>query len=314
MNKETGHLYAVKAESVSRSFGETLAIRDLDLAVERGRIAGVIGPDGAGKSTLLRLLAGLLLPDRGRIDVAGFDTARHPYRVKDRIGYMPQHFSLYGDLTVAENMRFFADYYGVPRPRFEKRKAELLAFSALRPYESRFGRNLSGGMQKKLALSCNLFHEPEILLLDEPTTGVDPVSRREFWRLLEDLHARGTTILFTTPYMDEAARCESVTLLHEGRVLVTDSPESLVRNMRGGIADLAADDLAAAAEFLRGIPGLQSVHRFGESLHIVNDPATVPISEIRRRLDAEGISFTRLEAIPPSFEDVFLALAERSSR
>src|SRR5512135_3729281 len=155
-------MLAIQAEDVDRSFGRTPALRGVSLAVERGSIAGVIGPDGAGKSTLLRLLAGLLLPDRGRIETAGFDTARDAYAVKDRIGYMPQHFSLYGDLTVAENMRFFADYHGVPKARFVERKTELLAFSGLDPYQDRFGRNLSGGMQKKLALSCNLFHEPEI--------------------------------------------------------------------------------------------------------------------------------------------------------
>jgi ABC-2 type transport system ATP-binding protein len=300
----------VKAEGVGRSFGPTRAIRGLNLAVGRGAIGGIIGPDGAGKSTLLRLLAGLLLPDTGTILVAGFDASKDPYAVKDRIGYMPQHFSLYGDLTVAENMRFFADYYGVPKGRFEKRKAELLAFSALAPYEDRFGRNLSGGMQKKLALSCNLFHEPEILLLDEPTTGVDPVSRREFWRLLLDLNARGTTILFTTPYMDEAARCGSVTFLDEGRVLVTDSPERLVRNMRGGIAELLASDPAAAAAALRGGPGIMSLHRFGENLHIVHDPASIELDGIRGILGAAGIDFTKLEGIAPSFEDVFLSLAE----
>jgi len=173
-------MLAVNARGVGRSFGAVTALKGVDLEVERGVIGGIIGPDGAGKSTLLRLLAGLLLPDEGTVETAGFNTARDPYAVKDRIGYMPQHFSLYGDLTVAENMRFFADYYGVPKARFEERKAELLAFSALAPYQDRFGRNLSGGMQKKLALSCNLFHEPEILLLAEPTTGVDPASRREF--------------------------------------------------------------------------------------------------------------------------------------
>jgi ABC-2 type transport system ATP-binding protein len=303
-------MLAVKAEGVGRSFGATRAIRGLDLAVERGAIGGVIGPDGAGKSTLLRLLAGLLLPDEGTIRVAGFDASKDPYAVKDRIGYMPQHFSLYGDLTVAENMRFFADYYGVPKDRFEKRKAELLAFSALAPYEGRFGRNLSGGMQKKLALSCNLFHEPEILLLDEPTTGVDPVSRREFWRLLQALNSRGTTILFTTPYMDEAARCGSVTFLDEGRVLTTDSPERLVRSMRGGIAELVAADPAAAAAALRGGAGIMSLHRFGESLHIVYDPAVVGIEGIRERLGSAGIDCARLERIAPSFEDVFLSFAE----
>jgi ABC-2 type transport system ATP-binding protein len=305
-------MVAVKAEGVGRSFGGTTAIRGLDLAVESGTIGGVIGPDGAGKSTLLRLLAGLLLPDAGRIEIAGFDATKDPYEVKDRIGYMPQHFSLYGDLTVAENMRFFADYYGVPKERFKKRKEELLAFSGLAAYEGRFGRNLSGGMQKKLALSCNLFHEPEILLLDEPTTGVDPVSRREFWRLLEDLHARGTTIIFTTPYMDEAARCRSVTFLETGRVLITDSPENLVRNMRGRIAELNADDPAAAAASLRGSAGIMSLRRFGESLHIVHDPAAVDLETIHGRLTAAGIAFTRLQAIAPSFEDVFLSLAEGS--
>ena len=303
-------MLAVKAEGVGRSFGATRAIRGLDLAVERGAIGGVIGPDGAGKSTLLRLLAGLLLPDEGTIRVAGFDASKDPYAVKDRIGYMPQHFSLYGDLTVAENMRFFADYYGVPKDRFEKRKAELLAFSALAPYEGRFGRNLSGGMQKKLALSCNLFHEPEILLLDEPTTGVDPVSRREFWRLLQALNSRGTTILFTTPYMDEAARCGSVTFLDEGRILITDSPERLVRSMRGGIAELVAADPAAAAAALRGGGGIMSLHRCGESLHIVYDPAVVGIEGIRERLGSAGIDCARLERIAPSFEDVFLSFAE----
>ncbi len=302
---------AVLAKGVSRSFGPAQALKAVDLEVERGAIGGIIGPDGAGKSTLLRLLAGLLLPNEGTVATAGFDTARDPYAVKDRIGYMPQHFSLYGDLTVAENMRFFADYYGVPKARFEKRKAELLAFSALAPYQDRFGRNLSGGMQKKLALSCNLFHEPEILLLDEPTTGVDPVSRREFWKLLEALNTRGTTILFTTPYMDEAARCGSVTFLDEGRVLITGRPESLIRNMPEAMAELAAADPAAAAGGLRGSAGVGSVRRFGDSLHVVYDPATVDLAGIGERLRAAGIAFSRLEPISPSFEDVFLSLAER---
>jgi ABC-2 type transport system ATP-binding protein len=306
-------MLAVKAEGVSRSFGATQAVRGLDLAVEKGMIVGVIGPDGAGKSTLLHLLAGLLLPDAGTIAIAGFDAAKDPYAVKDRIGYMPQHFSLYGDLTVSENMRFFADYYGVPKDRFEKRKAELLAFSALAPYQDRFGRNLSGGMQKKLALSCNLFHEPEILLLDEPTTGVDPVSRREFWRLLRDLNSRGTTILFTTPYMDEAARCAQVTFLDAGRVLVTDAPERLVKRMRGAIADLQAPDPAAAAAALRGHRGITGLHRFGESLHIVHDPDAFGLEGIRAALAERGIAVNRLAEIAPSFEDVFLSLAEEGA-
>ena len=171
-------MLAVKAHGLAKTFEQTRAIYNLDLEIETGTLAGLIGPDGAGKSTLLRLLLGLLRPTQGRVEIAGFDAAEKPFQVKERVGYMPQHFSLYGDLTVAENMKFFADLYGVKESRFIKRKTELLKFSALGPFEDRLARNLSGGMQKKLALACNLFHTPEILLLDEPTTGVDPVSRQ----------------------------------------------------------------------------------------------------------------------------------------
>ncbi len=309
MNDAGGRAFgdAVDVKGVSKSFGATRAIRDLDLSVERGELAGLIGPDGAGKSTLLRLIIGLLRADAGTIAVAGIDVARHPYAVKDKIGYMPQHFSLYGDLTVAENMKFFADLYGVPRARFEERKRELLGFSALGPFEGRPARNLSGGMQKKLALACNLFHTPELLLLDEPTTGVDPVSRLELWQLLLELNRRGVTIVMTTPYMDEAARCRKVALISEGQLLACDAPENLILGMKDEIAELVAP-LTPALRSLKTLPGLKGVHPFGDRIHIVLASGGPDLDAIRAKLESDGVDVRSLRKIRPSFEDVFLGL------
>lgn len=303
---------AIRAEGLAKSFGASPAIRDLDLTIERGIIAGLIGPDGAGKSTLLRLLIGLLKADAGRITVAGYDIARERFKVKERIGYMPQHFSLYGDLTVAENMKFFADLYGVTAGRFADRRRDLLRFSALGPFEGRLARQLSGGMQKKLALACNLFHTPEILLLDEPTTGVDPVSRVELWRLLAELNAGGTTILMTTPYMDEAARCHRVGFISEGRILAYDSPQTLVGGLTDEIAEVAAP-LAPSLKALRGVAGLKSVRPFGGAIHVMYEAGRPGLDWIRERLAAEGIPVSSLKVIPPTFEDAFIALAEKGA-
>jgi len=305
-------MIAIKAEGLVKKFDRTSAIHDLDLEIEKGTLAGLIGPDGAGKSTLLRLLIGLLRPTRGRIEIAGFDVAKKPFQVKERVGYMPQHFSLYGDLTVAENMKFFADLYGVQENRFLERKNELLGFSALGPFGDRLARNLSGGMQKKLALACNLFHTPEILLLDEPTTGVDPVSRQELWRLLTELHDRGVTILMTTPYMDEAARCRQVGFIDEGRILAYDSPRNLTAGMKDEIAELIAP-LEPSMKALKSVPGLKSVHPFGETVHIVFETGSQGLEKIRGKLEEENIPVKSLKKIPPSFEDVFLALAQRQN-
>ena len=304
---------AIEARGVFKSFKTTRAIRDLDFTVEKGTIAGLIGPDGAGKSTLLRLLIGLLRADKGTIHVAGFDVALQPFQVKEQIGYMPQHFSLYGDLSVAENMKFFADLYGVSAGRFADRKRELLGFSALGPFEDRLARNLSGGMQKKLALACNLFHTPEILLLDEPTTGVDPVSRLELWQLLLELNGQGVTILMTTPYIDEAARCRRVVFISEGRILADDTPENLVLGMTDEIAELVAP-LEPAMRALQGVAGLKGIHPFGDRIHIVLGPESPDLAAIRVRLEAAGLAVGSLRKIRPSFEDVFLALVQEHDR
>jgi ABC-2 type transport system ATP-binding protein len=305
-------MWAVKAERISKKFEHVAAIQNLDLAVENGTLAGLIGPDGAGKSTLLRLLIGLLRPTAGRIEVGGFDVAKNPFQVKDRIGYMPQHFSLYGDLTVAENMKFFADIYGVRAEPFVERRKELLKFSALGPFQDRLARNLSGGMQKKLALACNLFHTPDILLLDEPTTGVDPVSRLELWHLLRELNDKGVTILLTTPYMDEAARCHKVGFIFEGQILAYDSPLSLVALMKDGIAELIAPP-AESIKTLRGLPGIKSIHPFGETLHVVYETGRMSLETIKVHLEEKRISFQSVKKISPSFEDVFLALAQEKA-
>jgi ABC-2 type transport system ATP-binding protein len=303
----------LKTENLSKKFGPVTAIHNLNLEIERGAVVGLIGPDGAGKSTLLRLFVGLLGPSEGTVSLGGRDVAKNPFRVKEAIGYMPQHFSLYGDLTVAENMKFFADLYGVEKKAFAARKSELLRFSALGPFEDRLTRNLSGGMQKKLALTCNLFHTPEILLLDEPTTGVDPVSRRELWNLLNELNRKDVTILMTTPYMDEASRCHKVGFIFEGRILAYDTPQNLIDSMADEIIELVAP-LAPALKALKKCPGLKSVHPFGDTLHIVVEEGRAGIALIRKTLDEETVSYQSLKRATPSFEDVFLALAQRQGR
>jgi ABC-2 type transport system ATP-binding protein len=299
----------LQARGLAKSFGTTAAVDGLDLEVEEGAIVGLIGPDGAGKSTLLRLLIGLLRPSRGSVNLAGLDVAAHGERVKDFIGYMPQHFSLYGDLTVSENLRFFADLYGVSRDVFGRRREELLRFSALGPFQDRLSRQLSGGMQKKLALACNLFHTPRLLFLDEPTTGVDPVSRRELWDLLGRINREGVTIVMTTPYMDEAARCGKVGLMFEGRILAYDSPAGLIAGLHREIAELSAP-VAPALAALRGCPGIAGAHPFGDTVHIMLQ-GTAGLGPIERCLAAKGVPVRGLRTIAPSFEDVFLSLSEK---
>ena len=237
---------AVSIRSLTRSFGPTRAVRGIDLDVSRGSIFGIIGPDGAGKTTMLRLLAGVLLPDSGNVAIDGLDATRPTDALRLRIGYMPQRFSVYGDLSVEENMRFFADLYGVYGPAYESRKQELLEFSRLTKHATKLGRELSGGMQKKLALSCVLFHKPSLLLLDEPTNGVDPVSRRELWSLLYQLLDSGATIIVSTAYMDEAERCGRVALLHEGTILLEDSPSGLMTSPRAPADARTLEDVFVA--------------------------------------------------------------------
>jgi ABC-2 type transport system ATP-binding protein len=296
-------------ENLTKKFNQLAAIDNISLEIDKGEIIGLIGPDGAGKTTFLRLLAGLLKPSSGSIIFEGIDIAKNRQKIKEFIGYMPQHFSLYGDLNVSENLKFFADLYGVPSDKFKERKKELLRFSGLSPFEDRSARNLSGGMQKKLVLACNLFHTPEILLLDEPTTGVDPVSRKELWDLLFQLNSQGTTLLITTPYMDEAQRCHKVSFIYEGRMLSYKSPQSLIEERKEETIELIAEH-KQVRELLAKLPGLRSIYPFGETLHLIFESGKGGEEITKEFLEKQGIQIRSLKRITPSFEDVFLALIE----
>jgi ABC-2 type transport system ATP-binding protein len=299
----------VEIKNLTKKFNQLAAIDNISLEIDKGEIIGLIGPDGAGKTTFLRLLAGLLKPSSGAIIFKGIDVANNPQKIKEFIGYMPQHFSLYGDLNVSENLKFFADLYGVPTDKFKERKKELLRFSGLSPFEDRLARNLSGGMQKKLVLACNLFHTPEILLLDEPTTGVDPVSRKELWDLLFQLNGQGTTLLITTPYMDEAQRCHKVSFIYEGRMLSYKPPQSLIDEREEETIELIAES-KQVRKLLGKLPGLKSIYPFGETLHLIFELGSGGEEITKEFLEKQGIQIRSLKRITPSFEDVFLALIE----
>ena len=303
-------MISVKIENITKKFDQITAIHNLSLNIDKGEIIGLIGPDGAGKTTLLRLMIGLLKPNSGSIQIEGVDSVKNPQLVKDKIGYMPQHFSLYGDLSVSENMKFFADIYGVPKKIFNKRKKELLEFSGLVPFEDRLARNLSGGMQKKLALACNLFHTPEILLLDEPTTGLDPVSRRELWNLLFQLNKQEVTLIITTPYMDEAQRCHRVGLMYEGKILSFQSPQSLIQGMKDEIIELVTDD-KQTKKLLGNLPDLKAVYPYGGALHLTFEQGKGGEEKTKEFLEKHSLSARSIKIIPPSFEDVFLNLINK---
>lgn len=305
--------WAVETTSLTKSFGDTSAVQDLDLRVRSGEIYGLVGPDGAGKTTTLRMLCGVLVPDAGSAIVGGHDIARGMEQVRQLIGYMPQRFSLYGDLTVMENLRFFADLREVPGREWERRSAQLLAFSRLEPFADRLAEFLSGGMKQKLALACTLIHEPEVLLLDEPTTGVDPVSRREFWRILYGLLGRGVTILVSTPYMDEAERCNTVGFMAGGRLVASGSPEELKMMVGREILELRAQPRRAALLAARSVPELEDVRVFGDLLHLVTADAEAAERATRETLEARGIAVESLRRITPSMEDAFMSLTGKSS-
>jgi drug efflux transport system ATP-binding protein len=305
MPSETSHTEAViVAQNLGRSFGELKAVDHLNIQVSPGEIYGLVGPDGAGKTTTLRMLASILDPSDGRCRVAGFDVQENPASVKDNIAYMSQRFALYFDLTVAENINFYADLYGVPRNGRRQRMDELLGFSGMRQFKGRRAGQLSGGMKQKLQLACALIHTPKVLLLDEPTNGVDPVSRRDFWRVLYRLLRQGVAILVTTAYMDEAERCHRVGLMHEGRLLVEGTPGQIREQLSDRILAVHTDRPRVAAPLLRR--SLASASVFGNSVHLFCRDPVVAEGEVRRILGAAGIPLAKVEQIAPSLEDVFI--------
>ncbi|MBI2498135.1 MAG: ABC transporter ATP-binding protein, partial [Opitutae bacterium] len=264
---------AIRTTGLRRTFGATVAVDTLDLDVAEGEIFGLVGPDGAGKTTTMRMLTGILRPTGGTAQVAGFDVRRAPERLKEHIGYMSQRFGLYPDLTVAENIGFYADIYGVPAAERAERTERLLGFSNLTPFKHRLAGNLSGGMKQKLGLACALIHTPRILFLDEPTNGVDPVSRRDFWRILYQLVREGVTIFVSTSYLDEAERCNRLALLHQGRLLGTGTPDSLKKMMPGSLLEVRTSAPRRTAALLREQLAGASVGLFGDRVHLVTADA-----------------------------------------
>jgi ABC-2 type transport system ATP-binding protein len=302
----------LSVESLTKRFRTNTAVDRLELSLSPGEIYGLVGPDGAGKTTTLRLLAGLLIPDEGTAQVAGLDVQKEREQVKARIGYVPQFFSLYGDLTVSENLRFFADLYNVIGEARRERMERLLAITRLGKFQDRLARNLSGGMQKKLALATNLFHTPKVLLLDEPTNGVDPVSRRELWDFLRELSGEGTTILVSTPYMDEAERCDRAGLLFEGRLLLSGPPREMLKEMQGEVVLLVSSDQPHARRLLEQKGGLTEVYPVGEALHLIAERAEEAMNSVRSLLASERIAIQTMRPIPPTFEDLFISLIHKA--
>lgn len=296
----------VRVEAVRRRYGTVLAVDGISFAVHRGEMFGLIGPDGAGKTTTLRMILGLLAVPEGRIETCGMDPRAQRRALSGRIGYLSQRFSLYGDLSVDENIAFFAEIHGVDG--WPPRRDELLEMVRLTPFRDRLADKLSGGMKQKLALACTLIHTPELLVLDEPTTGVDPVSRRDFWRLLARLQRDGLTVLLTTPYLDEAERCSRVALMDRGRLLVIAPPDAL-RASAGASVEVLARPYRDAAEWLRGQPEVTDVEAFGQRLHAslrgrTADDATV--SRLDTGLRAAGLQVESVRRTIPSLEDVFI--------
>lgn len=303
---------AIQAQGLWRRFGATVAVKELALHLAPGEIFALLGPDGAGKTTTLRMLSGAIAPTSGSIAIEGIDLGQDPERVHERVGYMPQRFSLYSDLTVQENLDFYAQLFSVPPAILAERSQRLLEFSGLRTFRARLAAQLSGGMKQKLALACTLVHEPRVLLLDEPTAGVDPVSRREFWRILYELNRGGVTILVSTTYMDEADRCTTVGLLYAGELIAVEDPGVMKRRMRGDVVEFIAEPKAAARRIVEQSPEILSETVIGERFHVVVADAATAIPHLTRRLTAAGVRVRDAGKVPPSLEDVFVSvIAER---
>lgn len=288
-----------------------MAVDGLNLEVASGEAFALVGPDGAGKTTTMRMLCGIMDPDGGRAQVLGFDTVKESERLKESIGYMPQRFGLYDDLTVAENIRFYADIYGVSKSEREARLPELLAFSNLTPFQDRLAANLSGGMRQKLGLTCALIHTPRLLFLDEPTFGVDPVSRREFWSILYQLLRGGMSIFLSTAYMDEAERAHRIGLMHRGRLLIADTLEAIKARFQGELLEVHAPDLHEAKRALADNPLARQVLARGDRLLVTVDSAAAASGPLTEALTQAGLTEVRIAPVEPGLEDLFVQMVER---
>ena len=306
---------SVEMRHLVKKFGSFVAVDDVSLAVEKGEIFGFLGPNGAGKSTAIRMLCGLLTPTSGSASVNGFDVARDPEEIRRTIGYMSQKFSLYDDLTVEENIDFFTGMYGVPREKRAERKRHVLEMANLSDRRNALTRTLSGGWKQRLALGCAILHDPPVLFLDEPTSGVDPLARAAFWGLIRDLSGTGHTIFVSTHYMDEAEYCHRLALMYRGRVIALGTPAELKAGLtEHSLLNLDASDPLETMRALEGLEGVRDVAVFGGGLHVTVDDVEATSARVRERLGAQGIAVRKLERIEPSMEDVFVALIESEER
>ncbi len=297
---------AVEVEGLTRRFGDVDAVDGLDFGVRTGELFGLVGPDGAGKTTTLRMLAGILPPTDGDATIFGASVAQDPESVKGEIAYMSQRFGLYADLTVRENLDFYADIYEVPRKQRPARLERLYRFSGLQPFETRLAGNLSGGMKQKLGLSCALIHEPKLLLLDEPTFGVDPISRRDLWLIVHEMVAHGVTVIVSTAYMDEAERFDRLALLQSGRVLAVDTPGALRKGLAGRLLGVTAQPIRRARDQLLQLRSVQQASVFGDQLHLQVSSAEADREEVVSTLRSAGFDGFEVASIEPSMEDVFM--------
>ncbi|MFH2133318.1 MAG: ABC transporter ATP-binding protein [bacterium] len=298
---------SIRLEALTKSYNGLIAVNGISLQVGKGELFGLVGPDGAGKTTTIRLLCGLVKPDSGSAALLGLDIVKDRHRIKDEIGYLSQKFSLYGDLTVDENIEFFAEIHNVRH--FQVRRNELLDFTRLTPFRDRLADNLSGGMKQKLALACSLIHKPQIIFLDEPTTGVDPVSRRDFWKILSGLLKEGITIVMTTPYLDEAERCNRVALMHKGKIISLDTPQHIKESIHKEIAEIVCPNIRAAYKLIKSeLPN--EVQLFGDRINVMLDKEKNNYPEIVTLLKKHALEISSSRIVTPSLENVFIYKVE----
>jgi ABC-2 type transport system ATP-binding protein len=301
----------VTIKKLTKSFKDLFAVSDLNLEIKSGESFALLGPDGAGKTTTMRLLCGSLTPTSGSIEIKGFDLVKQTDQAREHIGYMPQRFSLYENLSVMQNIVFFSELYGIDKVTRKERMGELLEFSRLTPFVNRLAGQLSGGMKQKLALICTVIHRPPILLLDEPTTGVDPVSRRDFWKILHRLLTEGTTLLISTPYMDEAERCNRIGLIYESKLMQVNTPNELKKQMKEDVIEINCEQTHIATQFLKVRDDVQSVKIFSDKLHVLMK-GFGDVQEIESFLKERNINISGIRKVTPSMEDIFVSLIGKS--